>query len=80
MSIQQPTHELTLKPTVPEPFNLETENRGLLKGMRFLQEILEREEEEMQARVPRAHPLPFTTDVPAVSPPTTFINRVTAFE
>ncbi|CAM6104698.1 unnamed protein product [Calypogeia fissa] len=67
LSFQQPAPQApSLRPTVPEPFNLETENRGLLKGMRFLQEILEREEEEMEARVPRAHPLPFTTDVPDI--------------
>ncbi|CAM6109343.1 unnamed protein product [Calypogeia fissa] len=69
MSLQQHGPQApSLRPTVPEPFNLETENRGLLKGMRFLQVILEREEEEMEARVPRAHPLPFTTDVPDIPP------------
>ncbi|KAG6541554.1 hypothetical protein Mapa_017076 [Marchantia paleacea] len=68
MCINQQHHDNTLRPTVPEPFHLETENRGLLKEMRFLQEILEREHEESQARIPRAHPLPFTTDIPAIPP------------
>ncbi|KAL3677511.1 hypothetical protein R1sor_027459 [Riccia sorocarpa] len=57
-----------LRPTVVEPFHLETENRGILREIKFMQEVLQREQEEIEKRVPIANPLPLTTDVPAISP------------
>ncbi|XP_024545603.1 protein TPX2 [Selaginella moellendorffii] len=55
-------------PTVPRPFHLVTEHRGEANKTRFMQELFERELEERNLRVPKANPLPFTTDIPAIPP------------
>ncbi|KAL3692098.1 hypothetical protein R1sor_005749 [Riccia sorocarpa] len=68
MCLSQQHQANNLRPTVPEPFHLETENRGVLKEMKFMQEVLQREQDEIKKRVPKAHPLPFTTDIPAIPP------------
>jgi hypothetical protein len=40
---------------------------GLAKKMRMIQEQIEREQKEAEARIPKAQPLPYTTKSPIVS-------------
>lgn len=49
-----------------EPFRLVTEERGQQKEQRLFMEIKENELREQEARIPKANPLPYTTDYPAV--------------
>ncbi|XP_031498883.1 protein TPX2 [Nymphaea colorata] len=54
--------------TIPNPFNLQTEERGLEKEKRFLAEVLHEQLEEQKARVPKASPYPYSTDYPVIPP------------
>ncbi|XP_051151988.1 protein TPX2 isoform X2 [Andrographis paniculata] len=54
--------------TVPHPFLLYTEQRGMEKEKRLAMELMQKELEEERARVPRANPYPYTTDYPVVPP------------
>ncbi|KAL2621963.1 hypothetical protein R1flu_002168 [Riccia fluitans] len=76
MSINQQQQENVPHLTVPEPFHLETENRGALKEMKFKQEIEQREQEEIEKRIPKAQLLPFTTTIRA-DPPKPVTKEVT---
>ncbi|CAN6457394.1 unnamed protein product [Victoria cruziana] len=57
-----------LRTTIPNPFNLQTEERGLEKEKRFLAEVLQEKLEEQKARIPRASPYPYSTDYPVIPP------------
>eukprot|EP00271_Cylindrocystis_brebissonii_P013040 TRINITY_DN32596_c0_g1_i1.p1 TRINITY_DN32596_c0_g1~~TRINITY_DN32596_c0_g1_i1.p1 ORF type:complete len:791 (-),score=170.30 TRINITY_DN32596_c0_g1_i1:425-2797(-) len=63
--------------TAPQPFNLNTEERGKEKEQRLREKLAREDRSFREARVPRAQPLPRTTDVkevlkkPPVPPPTT---------
>lgn len=43
-----------------------SQDRGLAKKMRMIQEQIEREQKEAEARIPKAQPLPYTTKSPIV--------------
>lgn len=64
----QPHHDPVPQLTVPHPFHLLTEERGAEKEMKFVTKLLEGEEREMEARIPKANPYPYTTDYPLVPP------------
>ncbi|XP_020580479.1 protein TPX2 isoform X2 [Phalaenopsis equestris] len=63
-------HSLQVIPklTKPNPFHLYTEERGLEKEKLFTLQILEKQFEEEKARIPKAHPYPYTTDYPVMPP------------
>ncbi|KAM7276943.1 hypothetical protein ACFE04_018809 [Oxalis oulophora] len=54
--------------TMPNPFNLHTEERGAEKEKKFVIEILQKQWEEERARIPKANPYPYTTDYPVIPP------------
>ncbi|KAF3330114.1 protein TPX2-like protein [Carex littledalei] len=54
------------KLTIPNPFNLHTEERGLQKEMLLQTQLARKQEEEEKARIPKATPYPYTTDYPVV--------------
>lgn len=69
LSLSKPSKEETiLRPTEPKPFHLATDDRGLAKGMRDIQERIQQQQMEAKARIPIANPLPWTTDFPEVPP------------
>ncbi|CAM6045068.1 unnamed protein product [Sphagnum compactum] len=64
---QQPNHqEGRARLTKPKPFHLLTDDRGLAKEMKFIHDMVQRQQEEEKARIPKANPLPYTTDYPEV--------------
>ncbi|CAA6668679.1 unnamed protein product [Spirodela intermedia] len=54
--------------TIPNPFHLHTEERGLEKERDLSLQILHKEIEQERARVPKANPYPYTTDYPVIPP------------
>eukprot|EP00250_Pteridium_aquilinum_P005854 c15881_g1_i1 orf=183-2441(+) len=56
------------KQTKLEPFHLLTEDRGHKKGQRMLMELKHNQLREQEQRIPKANPLPCTTDYPEVPP------------
>ncbi|XP_057505719.1 protein TPX2-like [Actinidia eriantha] len=54
--------------TTPNPFQLHTEERGAEKERRFVTEVMQKLLEEERARIPKAHPYPYTTDYPVIPP------------
>ncbi|KAF5187238.1 Tpx2 [Thalictrum thalictroides] len=54
--------------TTPNPFHLNTEERGAEKERRFVVEVMQKKLEEERARVPKATPYPYTTDYPVIPP------------
>lgn len=60
--------EVSHRPTAPVPFKLASDDRGLAKKMRMIQEQIEREQKEAEARIPKAQPLPYTTKSPIIPP------------
>ncbi|KAK4409290.1 protein TPX2 [Sesamum angolense] len=56
------------KNTTPNPFHLHTEERGADKEKRMVEELMQKQLEEERARVPKAHPYPYTTDYPVIPP------------
>ncbi|KAG6416894.1 hypothetical protein SASPL_124335 [Salvia splendens] len=54
--------------TTPNPFHLHTEERGAEKERRIAAELMQKQLEEERARIPRAHPYPYTTDFPVIPP------------
>ncbi|KAL8468785.1 hypothetical protein ACS0TY_031833 [Phlomoides rotata] len=54
--------------TTPNPFHLHTDERGAEKERRLAEELLQKQLEEERARVPKAHPYPYTTDYPVIPP------------
>ncbi|KAL3509324.1 hypothetical protein ACH5RR_028725 [Cinchona calisaya] len=65
----EPQHDKPIpRNTTPHPFHLHTEERGLEKERKLLNEILHKEFEEERARIPKANPYPYTTDYPVIPP------------
>lgn len=62
----EPHHDPVPRLTVPHPFHLLTEERGAEKEMKFVTKLLEGEEKEQEARIPKANPYPYTTDYPLI--------------
>ncbi|KAJ4783095.1 TPX2 (targeting protein for Xklp2) protein family [Rhynchospora pubera] len=54
--------------TIPNPFHLHTEERGLQKEVLLQTQLTCKQEEEEKARIPKATPYPYTTDYPVVPP------------
>ncbi|XP_059063117.1 protein TPX2 isoform X2 [Cryptomeria japonica] len=54
--------------TKPQPFNLATEDRGIEKERKFISQLQENERKEQKARIPKANPLPYSTDSPVIPP------------
>ncbi|XP_066397779.1 protein TPX2-like isoform X2 [Miscanthus floridulus] len=52
--------------TIPNPFNLQTEERGHLKERQLETQLLQKKMEEEKARVHKANPYPYTTDYPMI--------------
>ncbi|KAE8703082.1 Protein TPX2 [Hibiscus syriacus] len=69
-------HDPISRNTIPNPFHLHTEERGAEKEKKFVREILEKQFEEEQARVPKATSYPYTTDYPVVCPSETRTEAV----
>ncbi|GLC57881.1 hypothetical protein PLESTB_001284900 [Pleodorina starrii] len=67
------------EPTRPEPFRLATEERGVRHRTQLETRRSEEEKAAARARIPRAHGLPLSTDVPLV-PPKPEARRVTVPE
>ncbi|KAA3467986.1 protein TPX2 isoform X1 [Gossypium australe] len=60
------SHDPIPRNTIPNPFHLQTEERGAEKEKKFVMEIIEKQFEEERARVPKANPYPYTTDYPVI--------------
>ncbi|KAL5197930.1 hypothetical protein ABZP36_001442 [Zizania latifolia] len=54
--------------TIPNPFNLHTDERGHEKERQLAAQLLQKQLEEEKARIPKANPYPYTTDYPVVPP------------
>ncbi|WOK91848.1 protein TPX2-like isoform X1 [Canna indica] len=54
--------------TIPNPFHLRTEERGLEKERHFEEQLLQKELEDKKAKILKAHPYPYTTDYPVLPP------------
>ncbi|KAI3457208.1 hypothetical protein Pfo_013871 [Paulownia fortunei] len=70
LSISSEPHQEKPLPrnTTPNPFHLHTEERGAEKEKRMAEELLLKQFEEERARIPKAHPYPYTTDYPVIPP------------
>ncbi|KAK2988497.1 hypothetical protein RJ640_014510 [Escallonia rubra] len=65
----EPHHEKQIiRNTAPNPFHLQTEERGAEKERKFVMEVIQKQLEEERARVPKANPYPYTTDYPVLPP------------
>ncbi|WCJ30815.1 targeting protein for XKLP2 [Euphorbia peplus] len=65
----EPRHDNPIpRITRPNPFHLHTEERGAEKERKFVMDLVHKQIEEERARVPKAHPYPYTTDYPVVPP------------
>ncbi|RZB75431.1 protein TPX2-like isoform X3 [Glycine soja] len=54
--------------TTPNPFHLHTEERGAEKEKKLVMDLLQKQWEEENARIPKANPYPYTTDYPVIPP------------
>ncbi|KAL3017341.1 hypothetical protein AAZX31_06G271800 [Glycine max] len=54
--------------TTPNPFHLHTEERGAEKEKKLVVDLLQKQWEEENARIPKANPYPYTTDYPVIPP------------
>lgn len=54
------------KRTLPNPFNLHTEERGLQKEKRLQEQLRWKQIEEEKNLIPKSNPYPYTTDYPVV--------------
>ncbi|XP_022738282.1 protein TPX2 [Durio zibethinus] len=68
LSLKSDSHDPLPRITIPNPFHLQTEERGAEKERKFVTEIIEKQFEEETARVPKANPYPYTTDYPVIPP------------
>lgn len=70
LNSEQPArkHKPIPRNTTPNPFNLHTEERGAEKEKRLIMELLHKQFEEENARIPKANPYPYTTDYPVIPP------------
>ncbi|KAK4727387.1 hypothetical protein R3W88_032304 [Solanum pinnatisectum] len=57
-----------LRNTIPNPFHLYTEERGVEKERKLFSELLQKQMEEERSRNPKATPYPYTTDYPVIPP------------
>ncbi|XVE66174.1 hypothetical protein DITRI_Ditri08aG0059200 [Diplodiscus trichospermus] len=64
----EPSHDPIPRNTIPNPFHLQTEERGAEKERKFVMEIIQKQYEEERARVSKANPYPYTTDYPVIPP------------
>ncbi|KAK3040493.1 hypothetical protein RJ639_028778 [Escallonia herrerae] len=65
----EPHHDKQIiRNTAPNPFHLQTEERGAEKERKFVMEVIHKQIEEERARVPKASPYPYTTDYPVLPP------------
>ncbi|KAK7263681.1 hypothetical protein RJT34_31275 [Clitoria ternatea] len=66
----EPAHNQNRIPrnTIPNPFHLHTEERGAEKEKKLIMELLQKQWEEENARIPKANPYPYTTDYPVIPP------------
>ncbi|KAK3033299.1 hypothetical protein RJ639_033767 [Escallonia herrerae] len=65
----EPHHDKQIiRNTAPNPFHLQTEERGAEKERKFIMEVIQKQLEEERARVPKANPYPYTTDYPVLPP------------
>lgn len=55
------------------------QERGAEKEKRLAEELLQKKLEEERARVPKAHPYPYTTDYPVVCIHLQWIKSLTVF-
>ncbi|KAE8706216.1 Protein TPX2 [Hibiscus syriacus] len=69
------SHDPIPRNTIPNPFHLHTEERSVEKEKKFAMEILEKQFEEEQARVPKATPYSYTTDYPVIKEKETIYMR-----
>uniref|UniRef100_A0A0E0Q8S1 TPX2 C-terminal domain-containing protein n=1 Tax=Oryza rufipogon TaxID=4529 RepID=A0A0E0Q8S1_ORYRU len=54
--------------TIPNPFNLHTDERGHEKERQLAAQLLQKQLQEEKARIPKANPYPYTTDYPVIPP------------
>ncbi|TKY66829.1 TPX2 protein [Spatholobus suberectus] len=54
--------------TTPNPFHLHTEERGAEKEKKLIMDLLQKQLEEENGRIPKANPYPYTTDYPVIPP------------
>ncbi|KAL2984793.1 hypothetical protein AAZX31_12G109800 [Glycine max] len=54
--------------TTPNPFHLHTEERGAEKEKKLVMDLMQKQWEEENARIPKANPYPYTTDYPVIPP------------
>ncbi|XWS68676.1 hypothetical protein CRYUN_Cryun04dG0111300 [Craigia yunnanensis] len=64
----EPSHDPIPRNTIPNPFLLQTEERGAEKERKFVMEIIEKQFKEERTRVRKANPYPYTTDYPVIPP------------
>ncbi|GAB2242512.1 hypothetical protein Droror1_Dr00019287 [Drosera rotundifolia] len=65
----EPNHDHPIpKLTRPNPFHLQTEERGAEKERKLVVEVTLKQLEEERARIPKATPLPYSTDFPVIPP------------
>ncbi|PNH08486.1 Targeting protein for Xklp2 [Tetrabaena socialis] len=67
MELQQP-HAEAAAPTHPAPFKLATEQRGAQYRSTMAARVAAEDDAARRARVPRAHGLPLSTDMPLIPP------------
>lgn len=65
---QPQNDKATPRNTIPNPFHLYTEERGVDKERKFFSELLQKQMEEERSRNPKATPYPYTTDYPVIPP------------
>nr|KYP58808.1 hypothetical protein KK1_014230 [Cajanus cajan] len=64
----EPAHKPIPRNTTPNPFHLHTEERGAEKEKKLVMELLQKQLDEENARIPKANPYPYTTDYPVIPP------------
>ncbi|RDY06584.1 Protein TPX2, partial [Mucuna pruriens] len=54
--------------TIPNPFHLHTKEKGAEKEKKLIVELLHKQLEEENSRIPKVNPYPYTTNYPVVPP------------
>ncbi|XP_059277002.1 protein TPX2-like [Lycium ferocissimum] len=68
LNSQHQNHKNIPRNTMPNPFHLYTEERGVEKERKLFSELLQKQMEEERSRNPKATPYPYTTDYPVIPP------------
>ncbi|MCD9560224.1 hypothetical protein HAX54_018723 [Datura stramonium] len=68
LNSQPQNDKTTPRNTIPNPFHLYTEERGVDKERKLFSELLHKQMEEERSRNPKATPYPYTTDYPVIPP------------